>query len=355
MLRQVIIGTIRDTPKLAPAEREQELDIGRALRIEAKFLGSMVAETHLIFLDAERKQPVTAECSPVLEPLKVGAGLAEELKLHLLELTGTERKVTGRDLVTEALTDLADTERNLLTAGTLYVLEVYEDTLCGLRTEIYGVLRILGNALECLEHQVELTDVGEIVLAAGRARNVVVFDKCLHLFLGERIDRLRQRDAFLCREILDQLVRAETLVALLTIHQRIAEAAEMAGRHPCLRVHEDCAVYADVVRILLDELLPPGLLNVVLQLHAEVTVVPGICQAAVDFGARIYKASRLRECYNFVHCLFHSMHLFLLCYFPILALKRRNVKSFFDVSENLRPQPETMHKKAGGFSPPASP
>ena len=52
----------------------------------------MIAQTHLVFLDAEGDQPVTAETSPVLEPLQIGSWLAEELQLHLLELTGTERK-----------------------------------------------------------------------------------------------------------------------------------------------------------------------------------------------------------------------------------------------------------------------
>ena len=58
----------------------------------------------------------------------------EELKLHLLELTGTECEVTRCDLVTEGFTDLADTKRNLFTRCSLYVLEVFENTLCSLRS-----------------------------------------------------------------------------------------------------------------------------------------------------------------------------------------------------------------------------
>ena len=42
--------------------------------------------------------------------------------------------------------------------------------------KIYRILRILGNALEGLEHQVELTDIGEIMLAAGRTADVVLVD-----------------------------------------------------------------------------------------------------------------------------------------------------------------------------------
>ena len=152
MLRQVVIGTIRDAPQLAPAERKKELDIRRTLAVEAELFRRVVAQTHLIFLDAESQQPVTAEASPVLEPVKIRAGLAEELQFHLLKLTGTEGKVTRSDLVAEGFTDLADAERNLLAGSSLYVLEVYEDTLCCLGAQIYGILRILGNTLESLEH-----------------------------------------------------------------------------------------------------------------------------------------------------------------------------------------------------------
>ena len=63
--------------------------------------------------------------------------------------------------------DLTNAKRNLLAGGALDILEVYEDALCGFRTQINLVLRILGDALEGLEHQIELTDVGTVVLAAG--------------------------------------------------------------------------------------------------------------------------------------------------------------------------------------------
>ena len=92
----------------------------------------MVTQSHLILLDSKGNEPVTAEASPVLEPLHIGAGLAEELQLHLLELSGTESEVTGCDLITERLTNLSDTERNLLTGSSLYIFKVNENTLCSL-------------------------------------------------------------------------------------------------------------------------------------------------------------------------------------------------------------------------------
>ena len=73
-----------------------------------------------------------AEGSPVLEPLKVGTRLTEELQLHLFKLSGTESEIAGCDLVTEGLTDLSDTEGNLLAGSSLYIFEVNKNTLCGL-------------------------------------------------------------------------------------------------------------------------------------------------------------------------------------------------------------------------------
>ena len=93
----------------------------------------MIAQTHLVFLNAERDQPVTAEASPILEPLQIGSRLAEELQLHLLKLTGTECKVTRRNLVTERLSNLADSKRDLLAGSSLNILEVYKNALCCLR------------------------------------------------------------------------------------------------------------------------------------------------------------------------------------------------------------------------------
>ena len=55
-----------------------------------------------------RKSPAVVD--PVLVPLLVGARLAEELQLHLLELAGAEDEVARRDLVAEGLADLADAE-----------------------------------------------------------------------------------------------------------------------------------------------------------------------------------------------------------------------------------------------------
>ena len=127
----------------------------------------MVAQAQVVVLHVQVQQPVVAEGAPIGEPFQVGAGFAEEFQFHLLELTGTEGEVARGDLVPEALADLADAKGQLFPSGALDVLEVDKDALCSLRTEVDSVLCILGDTLEGLEHQVELTDVGEVMAAAG--------------------------------------------------------------------------------------------------------------------------------------------------------------------------------------------
>lgn len=59
----------------------------------------------------------------------------------------------------------------------------------------------------------------------------MLFDKVLHLLLGEGVDGLGKLEAGLGAPVLNDLVGAEALVALAAVHQRIGEAAEMAARH----------------------------------------------------------------------------------------------------------------------------
>ena len=117
--------------------------------------------------------------------------------------------------------DLSDAEGNLLSGGSLHVLEVYKDTLGGLRAEIHSILRVLRHALEGLEHQVKLTDIGKIMLAAGGAGDVVLVDVGLHLLLAPGVYGTLDLDAVLLVVILDQLVGAETLLTALAVQKRI--------------------------------------------------------------------------------------------------------------------------------------
>ena len=137
----------------------------------------------------------------------------------------------------------------------------------------------------------------------------MLLDKVFHLLLAPGVHAALQLDPMLCSIIFDHLVGAETLMAFPAIHQRIGKSAQMSGGYPCLGIHQDRAVYADVVRILHDEFLPPGFLYIVFQFHSQRAVIPGIGKTAVNFRTRIYKASGLCQCYNLIHSLFHNIKL----------------------------------------------
>ena len=149
----------------------------------------------------------------------------------------------------------------------------------------------------------------------------MLLDEGGHLGLGEGVDGLVEGDALLLAEALDELVGAEALLALLAVHQRIGEAAQMAGGHPGLGIHQDGGVEADVVGVLLDEFLPPGALDVVLELHAQGAVVPGVGQAAVDFGAGEDEAAALAQRDDLIHGLLgifqHLRFLQTSCFFRV--------------------------------------
>ena len=306
---QVVVGAGGHAPQFAPAEGEGELEVGGGVGVVGELLGVVVPEAEVVILHPQAQQPLVAELLPVGEPLQLGAGLAEELQLHLLKLPGAEGEVAGGDLVAEGLADLADAEGQLLPGGALDVLEVHKDALGGLGAEVHGVLRVLGDPLEGLEHQVKLADVRPVVAAAGGAGDVVLLHKFLHLRLAQGVHGLAQVKVVLLAPVLDDFVRPEALLALLAVHEGVGEATHMAGGHPHLGVHEDGGVQTHVVGVFLDELLPPGLLHVVLQLHAQGAVIPSVGQAAVDLAAGEDEATALAQGHNLFHGLFAVFHM----------------------------------------------
>ena len=275
VLGQVVVGTVRHAPQLAPTKGEAVLKVRGGLGVEAKLLRIVVTQPQVLRLHIERIQPVTAEAAPVIEPLQIRAGLAEELQLHLLKLAHAEDELAGGDLVTERLAYLGHAERNFLTGGALHIGKVHKNALCRLRAQIDLVLAVLGNTLEGLEHQVKLANVRKIVGAAVGAGNILFLNIVAHLFVGPagHIGAVKS---------LDQIVRTVAGLASAAIHQRIGEPAQMAGGHPGLGVHQNGAVQTNIIFILLNELLAPSLFDILFQLHAQGAVVPGVGQAAVN-------------------------------------------------------------------------
>ena len=167
MLRKVEIRAVVRAVDLAPAEREQELDVARGLRVMRELL--VVVEAQMFGGKTQILKILPAVRLEVVVQLGVRALLAEGLELHLLELDRAEREVARRDLVAERLADLPDAERQLRAHGALYVEEVDILALRVFGAQVNDALAVVRYTAERLEHQVEFADVREIVLAAVRA------------------------------------------------------------------------------------------------------------------------------------------------------------------------------------------
>ena len=136
---EIKIGAVGNTFKLTELtalETEAVLNVHGALGVVRKLLFGVFVEAQVIGVDPQVDIPSEAVVNPILVPLFVGSGLDEEFHLHLFELTGAEDEVSRSDLVTETLTNLANTERRLHTCCLQHVGEVHKDALCRFGTQI---------------------------------------------------------------------------------------------------------------------------------------------------------------------------------------------------------------------------
>ncbi len=109
---------------------------------------------------------------------------------------------------------------------------------------------------------------------------------------------------------LHQLVGAEAALAGLAVDHRVGEGVDVAAGLPDAGVHDDGGVQAHHVVPLLDDGAPPGLLDVVLELHAQGPVVPEAADAAVDLAALKDEPPALAQGDEGVHggCVGHFAH-----------------------------------------------
>ena len=173
MLGQVEVAASGDALELLHAEGELEHDVRGTLRIVGELLGRVRVEGELGARDTDGFEPSQAAFDPILVGGgPIGSWRDKVFDLHLLELTGAEDEVARIDFVAESLTDLGDAEGQLHAACVDDVLEVDEDALGGLRTEIGGGRRVLHGADVSLEHHVERAGRRERTrLAGGRRRD----------------------------------------------------------------------------------------------------------------------------------------------------------------------------------------
>ena len=93
----------------------------------------------------------------------------------------------------------------------------------------------------------------------------------------------------------EELVGAVSVFGDLAVHERVAEAGDVAGGFPDFRVHDDGSLDADDVVAAADHVVPPAVADVLLELHAEGAVVEKAVESAVDFGGLENEAAAFRE------------------------------------------------------------
>ena len=323
-------------------EREPILDVagaGAFLGVMGELSPVVFAKDEVVAGETDRLPPGVALFTPPGVPLFGFAGVDEEFEFHLLELAAAEGEVPWRDFVAERLADLRDAEWNLDPAGVDDVVEVGEDSLGGLGSEV-GLRTLVANrAAVGLEHQVEHSRLGEraLFLRIGAHGD----GPFLGREIGERtgIDLLvRDRPLEVLIEFLsrfgravvitvdankdlaagvtfdaeaDQVIGSIARLRFLAIDHGVVKTTHVAGGDPGLGIHNDRAVHAhhfDVRAgrtggIAVDDVAPPSVLEISLEFDAVGAVVPETVDAAVDLGALEDKASSSAEGDDVLHTL----------------------------------------------------
>ena len=179
MVAEVEVCSGVDSLELLETEWEVKLDISSGIGIMSEFL--VIVKTIVLSTHTEVHVPVKTCLLPIFEEVHLSTRLAEELHFHLLELSHTENELTGNDLISECLTYLCYTERNLHTTCFLHVKILHEDTLSGFRTEINLVISVTCIADLSAEHQVKLTNICPVCSTRNRADNTAIEDNLLIL------------------------------------------------------------------------------------------------------------------------------------------------------------------------------
>src|SRR5690606_23577735 len=143
VLTQIVVGSIRDAFELALPERKAILDVRAACRIMRKLRSVVLTKREVFRTDPEADVPLVASVAPIAIPMRRLLRPTEELDLHLLELAASEDEIARIDLVAKGLADLTDSERHTHTSGVATVLEVVENPLHRLGSQIGNTRAVL--------------------------------------------------------------------------------------------------------------------------------------------------------------------------------------------------------------------
>ena len=306
----------------------------------------MVVITVVFIAHAKGLMPCQTRLFPVVKPLHFGAGLAEKLHLHLLKLAHTEYKLAGHNFVTEGLSNLCDTERQLLTRCLLHVQEVHKDALGGFRTQVNPV-RCSGLRTEFgRKHEVKLPYIGPVFGAADGVYYLFIHNNLLQFVevgplhgsgitlmkgvaLGLMFEHARVGFAefslikavakalgglayllgyllfVLGNLIFYEHIGAVSLLRVAVIYQRIVESIDVARGLPHRGVHENSGINAHDIVVQQNHRVPPVLFNIVFKLHAVGAVVVD-CRQSVRVNIRTWEHETvfLTVTYNLLETVF---------------------------------------------------
>ena len=122
--------------------------------------------------------------------------------------------------------------------------------------------------------------------------------------------------------ILYQLIGTMSRVAVAAIHKRIGKASDVSAGDPGLWIHKNGRIKSYIVGAFLHEFLPPCALDVIFELNAQGTEIPGVGKTAVYFRSRKYKASVFGKRHYAVHGFFSLFHINILRKLKLRALLR---------------------------------
>ena len=316
-----------------------------------QFVGFVLAQREFVPVQPEVHVPLEAPVPPVPVPVARVLRRTEELDLHLFELAAPKREIAWIDLVAEGLADLSDAEGNTHAGGIADGLEVDENPLGRLRSQVRDAGSIPQGAHVGLEHEVEGAGRGQRT-RLGSARRVGAFAQ-VHVVQRARDGdhavpaaiphhapealavrggkfRFRGRSGFSghCEQwpvVRDtavtvvpdtedaELIGPKAVLRFPAVHHRIGEAAHVSAGFPDPGVHQDRAVQTHHVeggggpfgrhRVVVPahHVFPPGVLDVALQFHAQRTVVPAAVEPAIDLAGRKNEAAPLGERNQLVH------------------------------------------------------
>ncbi|MPM64123.1 hypothetical protein SDC9_111009 [bioreactor metagenome] len=134
--------------------------------------------------------------------------------------------------------------------------------------------RILVNALEGFKHHVKLANARKFLFAAFGAGDALFFDIISHLLMAPAVGM--HIKAVGMGIVLNQLVRAKPRLATFAVHKRVVKIHNVPGSHPDLGIHENGSVHTHIIRAFLNEFSPPCLFYIILELHTQRTIIPGV-------------------------------------------------------------------------------